>query len=327
MKRKKKRNKMDRNTVITSGGVGCPSIATCQLVFVTPEMAGRLLTANGKNRNIRRPHVSKIQKEIIRGEWYPDASVIRVDIDGKLQDGQHRLSAVVASGVGVWMWVMTNTAADAMSKIDSGKSRNIADRLKLWGVDPKYLNQKVSFARMLAILDGGSYADLSVTECAEVFESYGASFDWVFSQPLNDMPSSSAGVIVPMVWLYGNGYQKTVETIIREISSYQADSYSAAIAHIAGANTKVNNVSGRIAQSCRILSILKSKYEGTTLPRSIRLSASGYDFFSGAEGEQSFDGSRCRWQRGCANDSQARGSLCQVHATVKKGSGKAQGAL
>lgn len=74
-------------------------------VNVTPELASSWLSSNDKNRSISRPHVLRLAEAMKNGQWSLNGQTISFDDNGRLLDGQHRLSAVVESGVTVQMSV------------------------------------------------------------------------------------------------------------------------------------------------------------------------------------------------------------------------------
>lgn len=78
-------------------------------VKVTPEMADELLALNDeKNRRLSRHTVEKYAEDMSSGRWgrtNTNPIGVMVDDNGRivsLLDGQHRLAAVVMSGVPAW---------------------------------------------------------------------------------------------------------------------------------------------------------------------------------------------------------------------------------
>lgn len=71
----------------------------CQVVTVDPEKARAWLQKNAKNRKIRYWHVDRLAKVMLDGKWSLNGQTISFSSDGTLLDGQHRLLAVVQSGV------------------------------------------------------------------------------------------------------------------------------------------------------------------------------------------------------------------------------------
>lgn len=76
-----------------------------QVVNVTPAMAKEWLSNNGKNRKVSAPHVRRLAVSMAGGHWVLNGQTISFDDSGRLLDGQHRLTAVVESGVTVPMAV------------------------------------------------------------------------------------------------------------------------------------------------------------------------------------------------------------------------------
>jgi len=60
-----------------------------------------LLKRNAMNRPLSKSHVDKLSDSLLRGEWVMNGDAIRISKCGILIDGQHRLSAVVKSGVSI----------------------------------------------------------------------------------------------------------------------------------------------------------------------------------------------------------------------------------
>ena len=101
--------------------------------IVTPETAARWLESNRNNRNVRKSVVAKYAKDMRAGLWAPSNDAICVGTDGRLLNGQHRLSAVVASGASVGMFVITGMPEESFAHMDRGAGRTFADALRSRG--------------------------------------------------------------------------------------------------------------------------------------------------------------------------------------------------
>lgn len=104
---------------------------SCQIADVTPRYAEELLDSNLRNRPLRGHYVLQLAEAMERGEWTVNGEPIQVGSDGTLLNGQHRLQAVVESGVTVKMLLVRNVNPNARRTIDSGARRNLSDVLKL----------------------------------------------------------------------------------------------------------------------------------------------------------------------------------------------------
>lgn len=107
---------------------------SASIVYVTPEIAERWLARNHRNRPLKSRNVSKFARDMATGRWQITGEAIKFDTDGNLLDGQNRLTAVVASGATVAMFVVRGLLASAQEVMDSGIPRSTADSLLLRGV-------------------------------------------------------------------------------------------------------------------------------------------------------------------------------------------------
>lgn len=82
-----------------------PSASLPERILVTPEMAAEILKGNVGNRPMKRTLVAQLVDSIRRGKWQCTHQGIAIAADGRVLDGQHRLMAVVESGISCWMLV------------------------------------------------------------------------------------------------------------------------------------------------------------------------------------------------------------------------------
>tara|TARA_R110002020_G_scaffold473701_1_gene703349 strand:- start:462 stop:1265 length:804 start_codon:yes stop_codon:yes gene_type:complete len=101
---------------------------------ITPSIAEEMLKRNVSNRGLNTNHVKGLSKEMIDGNWMFDGQPIRFSENGGLLDGQHRLSAVVKSGLSQEFLILTGISSEAFKVMDSGKTRSGADIFSIDGV-------------------------------------------------------------------------------------------------------------------------------------------------------------------------------------------------
>lgn len=99
-------------------------------INVTPQMAEQWLDGHDNYREISRRHVEYLANEMIGGRWQMTGEPIVFNGNGTLLDGQHRLAAVVKSGVTVPMLMVTGIRRAALPVMDQGKSRTMRDVLR-----------------------------------------------------------------------------------------------------------------------------------------------------------------------------------------------------
>lgn len=102
--------------------------------LITPELAQAYLTKNSGNRNIRPRVVARLARSMTAGRWTLTGEAIKFDRNGRLIDGQHRLSAIVQAGVAVEIVVMRGLPPEAANELDTGTKQNSADRAHRDGI-------------------------------------------------------------------------------------------------------------------------------------------------------------------------------------------------
>lgn len=100
---------------------------------ISPDVAAELLEANRHNRHMRPPRVIQLADVMQRGEWVLNGETIKIAVDGTLLDGQHRLQAVVDSGVTIETLVMRGMPPEVQDTVDTGRRRRLADILAIEG--------------------------------------------------------------------------------------------------------------------------------------------------------------------------------------------------
>lgn len=98
-----------------------------EIETITPAKAAKFLQSNHSNRAIRSTNVKAFAQAIKDGRWLKTHQGIAFDVNGRLIDGQHRLSAIVMANIPVEMLVSRDVVEDAFKVTDSGAKRNIGD--------------------------------------------------------------------------------------------------------------------------------------------------------------------------------------------------------
>lgn len=102
--------------------------------LITPAMAKELLANNTHNRKVSQGKVDLWAESMRRGEWVMNGEAVKIAEDGTVLDGQHRLLAIVQSGVTVPLMVIKGLPQETQDTMDTGKSRSFSDVLSLKGV-------------------------------------------------------------------------------------------------------------------------------------------------------------------------------------------------
>lgn len=106
------------------------------LVVVTPALAQRWLEEqNDNNRTISKPHVDRLAEGLRSGTFQTTPQGISFTPEGKLLDGQHRLKAIVKTGLSLQMAVFFGVSARSFVVFDSTqKGRTLADVVRIAGI-------------------------------------------------------------------------------------------------------------------------------------------------------------------------------------------------
>ncbi len=118
-----------------SQGLKLPKNRTqTQLFEISPELAEHiLLKYHGHNRRLTPNHVETLRKAIRAGEWRITSQGISINSDGCLDDGQHRMHAIIAAQRTVTINVTVNADPSAFTIMDTGRKRTTGDVLSIEG--------------------------------------------------------------------------------------------------------------------------------------------------------------------------------------------------
>jgi len=128
-------------------------MALVETKAVGPEVAAILLEGNTRNRPAKPQHIENLAREMTEGRFQYNGDTIRVDRNGNLLDGQHRLMAVVKSGTTHLMTIISGLDPEAFLTIDQGTRRTSADMLGVANPELKNIAHMASASRLLALME------------------------------------------------------------------------------------------------------------------------------------------------------------------------------
>lgn len=99
-----------------------------EYITITPEMDEKWLEKN-RNRRVRLTDVEKYARDIQNGDWGTNRDPIAFSKDGYLVNGQHRLLAIIKSGISTKMLVERDVEEGCV--FDTGLMRSAGDEVKL----------------------------------------------------------------------------------------------------------------------------------------------------------------------------------------------------
>lgn len=118
-----------------------------EITNVTPLLASSWLERlNVNNRKVSYRVVDKYSRDMSKGDWVLNHQGVAFDKYGHLADGQHRLLAIIKSGVTVPMMV---TYGSARTGIDELKPKNTASVIMFGNMSDWITNDKVKIAKSM----------------------------------------------------------------------------------------------------------------------------------------------------------------------------------
>lgn len=112
-----------------------------EVINVSPEFAKKLLDTR-PNRSISKKKVDAWAYEMENGNWQLNGETIAIYEDGTLANGQHRLSAIIKTGLTLPMLVVFGVKQD-VNIYDVGRPRSTSDVLKFGGMDKKLADKSL----------------------------------------------------------------------------------------------------------------------------------------------------------------------------------------
>lgn len=165
-------------------------------VKITPDVAREMLRGNTRNRPVRQSHVDFLASEMVNGRWVDTAETISRATDGTIVDGQHRLLAVIQSGVTLDLWVADDVPIQAQDVVDMGAQRSIADQLHL---SDGVANANVVVGACRSIVSICCFYQnykLSVAQARQVYSDFHSEIDCAIESCRGHRPAARA-------WVYG----------------------------------------------------------------------------------------------------------------------------
>jgi hypothetical protein len=143
-------------------------------VVFDKEIAQEVLAYNTGNRRINRRKLQQLVDQMTRGDFINTGEPIIISREGVLNDGQHRLQAVVEADVEVDMDIRFGISREAFRVTDTGASRTPGDVLTIMGAAAG--GQVSSTVRLLLLYERGLPESIrefvSHEEIARAFERW-----------------------------------------------------------------------------------------------------------------------------------------------------------
>lgn len=142
---------------------------TLEIVEIDPSFANDLLKTQVDNRPLKEKTLDGMIRAMRKGKFPFCADPIRLNERGELEDGEHRLRAIIKSGTTQAMLLAWGLPSENRRYYDSGSNRNAADQVKL-GLKVPNAPAMASAANLLIRWDAGLVTNTIKPTIAEQYE-------------------------------------------------------------------------------------------------------------------------------------------------------------
>lgn len=129
-----------------------------EAIELNPGLASELLKRNPDNRNIRETKILQYERDMRACRWAFNGEPIIISQEGLINDGQHRLRALVEANVTVPMLFVFGVDREARLTVDQGAARTAGDYLGMEGVENSTTAARI--ARLVIAIERERHARL-----------------------------------------------------------------------------------------------------------------------------------------------------------------------
>lgn len=129
-------------------------------VKVTPKLASEYLANNTLNRPVRKSKVNQYVSDMLNNRWMTDTGeALSISESGNITNGQHRLLAIIKSGLSIDFWICFNVDNETKKVVDTGSNRSGGDVFHIEGI--KNANNLASIIKSYYRIKAGLINDKS----------------------------------------------------------------------------------------------------------------------------------------------------------------------
>lgn len=167
----------------------------CYKVTITPEISSEWLAFNPLNRPLNQRKVNNIARLMKEDKWHDVCQPIILN-EHIVLDGQHRLQAIILSGVPQTMSVVFNQDLNSFMHLDSGTPRSKLDMVRLGLQDQTIKSKHLSVLKaMIAGNSCNSQKHLTAIELKNLFAQYRNNVEFALALLGKDTDCTVLGVI------------------------------------------------------------------------------------------------------------------------------------
>jgi hypothetical protein len=177
-----------------------------RIFIITPGMAAEILRDYNINNRSKKPgRIARYARHMAEDTWALTGDTIKFSIDGRLRDGQNRLTACVRAGVPFRTHIVFGIAKDAFDRMDQGKNRDGGDVLTTAGVG--YAHLTAAAVRWVHLIETGRAKQRDTIEPSEILKLLRDKYDDIgqYVQQARSIYSTTgqpASLVMAMLYLF-----------------------------------------------------------------------------------------------------------------------------
>lgn len=142
-----------------------------EMVRVSPGLAQYILGCNDGNRSLRTTKIKQYVADMRNGRWEVNGEPIIISETGELNDGQHRLTALIEAGMVLPFLFVFGVSRESRTTVDQGAARSAGDYLAM--KETPNSNTAASLTRLLIgyeDAEGKAMGDVGAVTAAQILE-------------------------------------------------------------------------------------------------------------------------------------------------------------
>jgi len=187
----------------------------CKVMEITPKLAESWLQYNDGNRHLNKSIAAAYARDMEQGRWALNGETIKISFDSNgcphVDDGQHRLTGIVMSGVSIKSVVVFD--APDVRYVDNGSNRKFKDSAILGDVDANKAwmrsNVIAAIARFSITYSSGHSRKITNGEVLDFMLNHQESAEYVYhrmNQNSKVKGINKSGVWAAIISAYECGY-------------------------------------------------------------------------------------------------------------------------
>lgn len=188
--------------------------------IIAPERAEEYLASRSTQRPLSEQHARTIATAMSGGRFVQTGEAIHFNIEGHLINGQHRMRAIVISGISAEFLVVRDLPVESFAHMDQGKRRSSGDTLASMGFS-RY-NEAGQLVRIILGLREGSLHGRQAVDNSQVrafAERNREHLQWTTDICYGLRHVASPGMVGAVLFLAGLGEREKVEEFVKRLDS------------------------------------------------------------------------------------------------------------